>query len=324
MGIKTDLALEAREIYRKGSNREVPGVDVEVDDKYEGIKVTCVRVTNSVGSKIIGKPEGSYITIEAPGIRHYDGELHNQLSKVFAENLGSIAKDRIKGTTLVVGLGNWNVTPDALGPNVVKKLMITRHLKKYMPDDIEAGINPVCAISPGVLGITGIETAEIVQGVIDRVKPSSIIVIDALASRKIDRVATTIQIGDTGISPGSGIGNRRMEFSEASMGVPVYAVGIPTVVDGATMANDTIDIMIDEMADKSEKDSDFYRMLTSINKEEKYMMIKELLYPQVGDFVVTPKEIDSLIDNVSKIIADGINRTLHPDVDPEDMDRYLH
>lgn len=324
ISIRTDLALETREMYQKDNNREVPGVDVEKEEEEEGINITTVKILDEVGAKIMGKQIGTYITMEIPGMRHYDADFHDALSKSFAKQLSRLINLKKDSTAMVVGLGNWNVTPDALGPRVISKLMVTRHLKKYMPDQIEEGINPVCAISPGVLGITGIETAEIVQGAVSKVKPDIIIVIDALASRKFERVATTIQIGDTGLSPGSGVGNKRMSFTKESMGVPVIAIGIPTVVDGATMANDTIDLIIDSLVDQSKNNKELFKMINNINKDEKSLMIRELLDPYIGDLMVTPKEIDTLIDDAAKIIANGINISLHSGIGLEDINRYIH
>lgn len=324
ISIRTDLALETREMYQKDNNREVPGVDVQKEEEEDGINITTVKILDEVGAKIMGKQIGTYITMEIPGMRHYDADFHDALSKSFAKQLSRLINLKKDSTAMVVGLGNWNVTPDALGPRVISKLMVTRHLKKYMPDQIEEGINPVCAISPGVLGITGIETAEIVQGAVSKVKPDIIIVIDALASRKFERVATTIQIGDTGLSPGSGVGNKRMSFTKESMGVPVIAIGIPTVVDGATMANDTIDLIIDSLVDQSKNNKELFKMIDNINKDEKYLMIRELLDPYIGDLMVTPKEIDTLIDDAAKIIANGINISLHSGIGLEDINRYIH
>lgn len=322
--IRTDLAVEAREMYKKGSGREVPGVEVNVDNKTKGISTTTVKIVDNVGAKIMGKGIGTYITMEVPGLRQYDADFHDKLSKSFSKQLALLVKMEKDQSALIVGLGNWNVTPDALGPQVVSKLMITRHLKKYMPEQIDEGINPVCAISPGVLGITGIETAEIIQGIVSKVKPDKIIVIDALASRKMERVVTTIQLGDTGISPGSGVGNKRMELTQESLGVPVIAIGVPTVVDAATMANDTIDLMIDKLIQQSKDNKDFYNMLKGLDKNEKYSMIKEILNPYIGDLMVTPKEIDSLIDDMSKVIANGINISLHEAIGLKDVNRYVH
>lgn len=321
--IRTDLAVEARELYKKNSNREVPGVKVDVKKPYEDVSVTTVEIVDEIGSKIMGKEIGQYITIEVPGIKHYDAEAHDKLSEVLAKELEQMIKIKDGQTVLVAGLGNWNVTPDALGPRVVSKLLVTRHLKQLMPEHIDEGINPVCALAPGVLGLTGIETAEIIQGVIEKIKPDYVIAIDALASRKMERVATTIQIGNTGIGPGSGVGNKRMALNKESLGVPVIAIGVPTVVDAATMANDTIDMIIDELIKQSKDNKEFYEIIKKVDKNEKYIMIKEILNPYISDLMVTPKEIDGLIEDMAKVIANSINLALHPSLDKNDLNKYL-
>ena len=228
-----------------------------------------------------------------------------------------------KSTVLVVGLGNWNVTPDALGPKTLSQLMVTRHLLEYVPKEVDEGVRPVCAIAPGVLGITGIETGEIIRGIVDKIKPDVVIAIDALASRRMERVNTTIQIADTGISPGSGVGNKRMALSKETLGVPVIAVGVPTVVDAATMANDTIDKVIDSLINEAKEEKDFYNMLKNIDRGEKYQLIQEVLQPYVGNLIVTPKEIDDVVDRIAKVIANGLNIALHQGITLNDVNRYL-
>jgi GPR endopeptidase len=320
--IRTDLAVEAKEIYQK-QNNEIPGVEVE--ENVEGdVKVTYVKVINDVGERMMGKPKGTYITIDMPRFTHYDGDTMDDLSKILGKTLSTMVKIDDSMTALVVGLGNWNITPDALGPKVVSKIMVTRHLKQLIPDQIDEGIRPVCAIAPGVLGLTGMETGEIIKGVVEKVKPNLIVCIDALASRKMERVNSTIQIGNTGISPGSGVGNKRMEISEKTLGIPVIAIGVPTVVDAATMANDTIDMVLDEMIEQSQKGGEFYNMLKSIDKNEKQRMIQDILNPYVGNLMVTPKEVDLVIDSVSKVIANGINIALQPALDIEDINKFLN
>jgi spore protease len=267
---------------------------------------------------------GNYITLEVPGLRHNDQELYENTCKALARELASILKLRRNSTILIVGLGNWNVTPDSLGPKVVSSVMVTRHLLEYVPDQVDEGVRPVCAVAPGVLGITGIETGEIVKGIVEKVGPDVIVAIDALASRKMERVNTTIQIADTGISPGSGVGNKRMDISFETLGRPVISIGVPTVVDAATMANDAIDLVLDSMIQQSEKGSDFYNMLRRVDREEKYMMIQELLKPYVGDFIVTPKEIDEVVERVSKVIANGLNIALHQGITLQDVNRYVN
>jgi spore protease len=328
--IRTDLTLEAHELFKQQAMKEVmedrgepPGVEVEnAGDK--DIKITRVRVTSPTGEASIGKPMGNYITLEVPGLRDNDQELYENTCKALARELTSIVKIEEKSTVLVVGLGNWNVTPDALGPKVISSMMVTRHLLEYVPEEVDDGVRPVCAIAPGVLGITGIETGEIIKGIVDRVKPDLIIAIDALASRKMERISTTIQIADTGITPGSGVGNKRMEISKATLGIPVIAIGVPTVVDAATMANDTIDMVMDSLMKQAQQGTEFYKMLNGIDRNEKYQLIQEVLKPYIGNLIVTPKEIDDIIDRISKVVANGLNIALHKGITLKDVNRYVH
>jgi len=327
--IRTDLALEANELFKQSTDeaqrswKEPPGVEVE-NAGNEDIKITRVKVTSPTGESSIGKPMGNYITLEVPKLRENDQVLIENTSKEIAKELSRLINIGPKSTVLVVGLGNWNVTPDALGPKVVSSLMVTRHLLEYVPEQVDDGVRPVCAVAPGVLGITGIETGEIIKGIVEKIKPDLIIAIDALASRKTDRVSTTIQIADTGISPGSGVGNKRMELSKSTLGVTVIAIGVPTVVDAATMANDTIDMVMDNLIEQASKGTDFYNMLKNIDRNEKYELIREVLEPYLGNLIVTPKEIDDIIIKISKIIANGLNIALHEGIGLEDVNRYVH
>lgn len=321
--IRTDLAIESKEVYEKENKSKMQGVEVQ-EFKEGDIKITEVRVVDEVGEKIIGKPKGNYITIETPHFDHYDADMVDEISKVMAKYLSTLVDRKKELSTLVVGLGNWNVTPDALGPKVVSKLMVTRHLKELMPESIDEEIRPVSALAPGVLGLTGIETVEVIKGVVEKIKPDLVVCIDALASRKMERLNRTIQIGNTGIAPGSGVGNKRKELSEKSLGIPVIAIGVPTVVDAATMANDTIDLVIDEMISNSTNGSKFYDILKSIDRNEKQKLISQLLDPYVGNLMVTPKEVDMIIENVAKIVANGINIALQPALDLEDINRFLN
>ncbi len=327
--IRTDLTLEAHELLREKALREqetqkdIPGVEVE-NSGDERIKITRVRVTSHTGETAIGKPMGNYITLEIPGLRENDQQLYEDTCRALAKELSGILTLGEKTLTLVVGLGNWNVTPDALGPKVVSSMMVTRHLLEYLPDQVDDGVRPVCAVAPGVLGITGIETGEIIKGIVDRIHPDYIIAIDALASRKMERVNTTIQIADTGIAPGSGVGSKRMELSRDTLGVPVIAIGVPSVVVAATMANDTIDLVLDSMIDQAPQGSDFYNMMKGIDRDEKYQMIREVLEPYVGNLIVTPKEIDDVVRRISKVIANGLNIALHQGITLNDVDRYVN
>lgn len=323
INVRTDLAVEAREIYKNIYKKEADGVIVE-ENQRDDIKITTVDVKTEDGAIKIGKPMGKYITIDIPEFTHYDGEVMDEVASVLSDSLKDIIKVNVDKSVLVIGLGNWNVTPDALGPKVVEKIMITRHLHEIMPDSIDDSVRPVCALAPGVLGITGIETGEVIKSLVERVKPSMVICIDALASRRLERVNRTIQIGTTGISPGAGVGNKRMEINEKNLGVPVIAIGVPTVVDAATIVNDAMDLVLDEMISQSSSGGQFYTMLKSIDKNEKGYMIKSLLNPYVGDLMVTPKEVDVVIDSVSKIISNGLNMALQPNLDMEDINKFMN
>jgi len=329
-GVRTDLALEVHEKNREEQKRSGQvktspyGEGVEVtEDRNADIHVTRVRITSPEGEKSIGKPMGNYITLDIPRLKENDRDLYENTCRAVAYELRRLINLGDRDTVLVVGLGNWNITPDALGPKVASYLMVTRHLHEYLPEQVDDGVRPVCSIAPGVLGLTGIETSDIVKGVAERVKPSLVIAIDALASRKMNRLNTTIQIADTGISPGSGVGNKRAELSQKTMGVPVIAIGVPTVVDAATMANDTIELVIDSLMAQPGAGNDFYRMLKNLNENDKYSLIKEVLEPYGGNLVVTPKEMDEVIERVSKVVANGINLALHKNIGFDDIDRYL-
>lgn len=321
--VRTDLAIERRDIYESENKKTITGVRVE-DEDYDDVKVTTVHIENEEGEKNMGKPIGKYVTIEMPELTQYDGVIMDQVAHVLSGSLEKMIKLNDNSTTLVVGLGNIAVTPDALGPKVVKRLMITRHLKNLIPEDIDEDIRPVCAIAPGVLGTTGIETGEIIKSLVDKIKPDLVICIDALSSRSLKRVAKTIQVSNTGIAPGAGVGNNRMEINEKAIGVPVIAIGVPTVVNAATVANDAMDLVLDEMISESTEGKEFYSMLKGIDKNKKGDLIKSLLRPYMGDLMVTPKEVDEIIDFLSKIVANGINLALQPTMMIDEINSFLN
>jgi spore protease len=223
-------------------------------------------------------------------------------------------------TILVIGLGNWNATPDALGPRVIHNLLVTRPLYDNYPADAREGMRPVCALAPGVLGLTGIETAEIIKGTIDRVHPDLVIAIDALAARSTSRLASTIQISNTGIYPGSGLGKKRTGITKEDMGVPVIALGVPTVVNSVTIVSDTIDKI---MSNDSLANTEMNNRLRKINENQKKQVIHEILQPYLGDLVMAPKGIDRLIRDVAKVVAGGLNVSLHPDITEDNLSLYL-
>ncbi len=320
---RTDLAVEAHEMYTKSENiSKVEGVQTDTL-RTNGVTVTRVKITTPQASEVLKKPPGNYVTLEISDCLHNSRDNFDCVKKVLSDELKRMMpKDSPDSTILVVGLGNRHITADALGPKVVDGLLVTRHLFELMPDELENGISPVCALSPGVLGLTGIETGEIIRGVTDRVKPDVIIAIDALASRSISRVMTTIQLSDTGITPGAGIGNVRAGISEETLNVPVIAIGVPTVVDAATMANDTIDMVIDTIINQTKGDSKIYDALQSLDKSEKYHLIDEVLNRSFTNLVVTPKEVDEIIDDLAEIISDGINICVHSCINTKNAQRY--
>ncbi|ALP89548.1 MULTISPECIES: GPR endopeptidase [Clostridium] len=323
--VRTDLALEAKEIYQEKHRKEkdIDGIEV-INEIDNDIKVTTVKVKDENGARKIGKPKGNYVTIDIPEFTAYDGETMDRVSQVVSEILGRMINIDVEKTALVVGLGNWKVTPDALGPKVTEGIMVTRHLKTVMPEIMDDSVRPVCSIAPGVLGITGVETVEIIKGTVERVKPDVVICIDALAARRVERVNTTIQIGDTGISPGAGVGNNRKQINEDNLGVKVIAIGVPTVVDAVTIANDTIDMVVDSLMNNASSGNDFYKMLGSLDKNEKSSLIREVLSSKsLGEMIVTPKDIDLIINSLAKIISNGINMAVQPNMDMEDINKFM-
>lgn len=303
---RTDLALERRDIYKKINKlQEIDGIESTEEQINDNIKVSRVKITNSNGEKAIGKPIGNYITIDVKKLKLATEDDIQKTSETLTSELKKIIDIHTdkQGDILIVGLGNIYVTPDALGPKVINEIDVTRHIIKYLPQYVEEGTRPVSAISPGVLGTTGIETVEILKGIVDNVKPKLLIVIDALASRSIERISSTIQVSDTGIVPGAGVGNTRQEISQSSLGIPVVAIGIPTVVELATLVSDGIDIFIDRLQEKAESNE----FLNKLQQEDKYEEVKEALNVGEYNMIVTPKEIDDLIENMKDVVARGIN-----------------
>ena len=305
--IRTDLALEAAQLCDKAF--KIEGADIH-ERNVDGVLVTDVKINTEFAAERIGKPIGEYITIEARSIKDGDEEVCKKVEKILVKELIRLVEPKRGKKVLVVGLGNWNITPDALGPKVAGAVCVTRHLFEHKAIRNNANICSVSAVSPGVLGITGIETGEIIKGIVERSSPDIIIAIDALAARSMERVSTTIQISDTGIVPGSGIGNSRNGITREIMGVPVIAIGVPTVVDAATVANDSIQMLTEAVRSTSGEDSKIYEILKTFEGDNRYALIKEVLNPFVGNLIVTPKEVDEIIDNISAIIADGINTAL--------------
>lgn len=317
--VNVDMALEAHDIVRGQTGQEIQGVSMD-KQSFDNAQVTIIKILDASAEQTMGKPMGTYITIDAPEIRQNNKQIHNEIAEVMSKQLSSLIKIGPEASVLIVGLGNWNATPDALGPRVVNYTLVTRHLKKYAPQDLSGGLRSVSALAPGVLGITGIETAEIIKGVVEKSKPDLVIAVDALAAQSPERIATSIQLADTGISPGSGLGNQRMGIDQKSMGVPVIAIGVPTVVNAAVIAQSTLDQFLQQLA-SNPVCSPIMQSLNPITMEQ---IVKSVLNPYSTNLMVTPKEIDDLIRAIAKIVAGGISIALHPSVDPEEFHMYLH
>ena len=315
---RTDLALERRDIYQKMNNlKQIDGIESTEEQIDEKIKVSRVKITNQNGEKAIGKPVGNYITIDVKNLKlATDEDIQKTADTLTNElrNIIDIHTDK-QGDILIVGLGNIYVTPDSLGPKVINEIDVTRHIIKYLPQYVEEGTREVSAVSPGVLGTTGIETEEIVESVTKVVKPDVLIVIDSLASMSMNRLGTTIQLGNTGITPGAGIGNKRRALNKESLGVEVIAIGVPTVVDMATITNEAIDKLTDNLKNEAtnymnhgldkEKIEEIFSLF---DRDDRYNMIANALH--TDNYIVTPKEIDNVILKISEIIASGLNTAL--------------
>jgi len=299
--IRTDLAIEAHEMCskKKAEEENVEGVCVTNHDK-DGISVTVIEIKNKKGEKELGKAKGKYVTIEAPKIKFSDDALFDTC-QIIGEQIKSLYPITEDTKTLVVGLGNDMITPDALGPKVVSQLMVTNHIKTYMQELLDETFGTVCAIVPGVLGTTGIETTDIIKGVCDKINPELVICVDALATRSVNRISTTIQISDTGISPGSGVENKREKIDEKSIGAKVISIGVPTVVDAATIASDSIDAIL-------ENNDELAQMCEGIKRRD---IIKKALSGSEKNMMVTPKDIDLVVRRAAKVVAEGINLALH-------------
>lgn len=322
----TDLALEARELASRRLGDTIPGLHTDIEED-QGIRITSIRVETQEAGQSLGKLPGNYITIEVPGLRQQDSQLQDRVATKFAQVFESfLERSGIPKTAkvLIIGLGNWNVTPDSLGPLVVENTLVTRHYFELTPGQVSPGYRSVSAVAPGVLGITGIESSEIVLGIVEKSKPDLVVAIDALASKAMERVNTTIQIADTGIHPGSGIGNKRKGLTKDILGVPVIAVGVPTVVYASTIVNNCIDMMHRHFSNQTANTKQILGLLDALSEQERLELVREVLNPVGHDLLVTPKEIDQFIEDIANIIASGLNAALHEAVDTNNVAAYTH
>ena len=310
--VRTDIALEEKERF-ESDNVEISGVVLEEDyDETLEIRITRVKIETENGAKAMGKPAGVYLTLEAPNLAVPDEDYHREISEKLADHMEELLhENHLTGrdiSVLVVGLGNRQVTPDALGPYVADNLCVTRHIVreygKYAMGMERAQL--VSAIVPGVMGQTGMETLEIVKGVVTETKPDLVIAVDALAARNSRRLNRTIQIADTGIHPGSGVGNHRNGLTRETLGVPVIGIGVPTVVDAATIVSDTMENLIQAM-ETSETLKGVGEVLKMYNNAEKYELVKELISPHLNGMFVTPKDEDEMVKQISYTISESLN-----------------
>ncbi|MGI6007848.1 MAG: GPR endopeptidase [Ruminococcus sp.] len=290
--VRTDLAVENKEKFEK-DHVEIEGVVIR--EKYDGerdIRTTVVSIESDRGARVMEKPKGHYITIEAPNLTVPDEDFHREISRELSEHLRKIMKLDTEKKILVAGLGNMDITPDALGPGVVKNLTVNRHIvEEYGVDAMgENQVHMISTIIPGVMARTGMETLEILKGVVKETKPDMVVAVDALAARSTRRLNCTIQITDTGINPGSGVLNHRHKLNEESLGVPVIAVGVPTVVDAATIVHDALE-----------------HLLETLEEAEMEEFLEELITPHLHTMFVTPKDVDETLKNLSYTISEGLN-----------------
>lgn len=291
---RTDLALEARELWQEGAGglTALPGVEAR-DGYREGIPVNTVKILDGRGEKALGKPRGTYVTLTLEGLASREEGVFQRSVQAVAGELSPLLEEvPEKGLVLVAGLGNRAITPDAIGPKVHENVLITRHLVRQMPEHFGA-LRPVASVTAEVMGNTGVESGELVRAVCEKIRPACVVAVDALASRLLKRLCKTVQIADTGITPGSGVGNHRMGLTRDTLGVPVIALGVPTVVDGATLAADLLGV--DDLPDLGEG--------------------KELL--------VTPKDIDSQVNDLAKVIGYGLSMALQPGISLEELELLL-
>ena len=332
--VRTDLAVEERESF-PGDGGEISGVELrEWEEEKSGVKLTEVIIRDEHGARTMGKPKGTYITLDAPALLKKDEDFHKEVVEALAGQLRHLLQERgilrtcvscEKGgqqgergmkighvpSILVVGLGNPDATPDSLGPRVLDNLQVTRHLSlEYGREFCEKNGYPILSgITPGVMAQTGMETAEIIRGIVAETHPEAILVVDALAARSVRRLGVTIQLSDTGIHPGSGVGNHRNSLTEESLGIPVFALGVPTVVGAAAIVHDTVGAMV-EVLKREQGIGSYGEYVETMKPDEQYQLIREILEPEFGPMYVTPHNIDERVENLSFTISEAIHEAL--------------
>lgn len=307
MYYRTDLAYEANESLAQ----KVEGIKLKTHDYKHGEVVELV-IMDEAAEKAVGKKQGKYITYETKSLKSLNRDSRFEVINILAQAIKDVS-DLKRERVLVVGLGNRNITADALGPKTLDKIKVTRQFFKAYNKDYDEDYNELSILEPGVLGTTGIETINTIVGVVEKIKPTLLIIIDALASRKMRRLCAVVQITDAGIEPGSGIGNMQGSLNKETLGgVKVVAIGIPTVVDTATIVNDTIELMEESLKDKTDDVGQIMGVLSDLEYNEKHAFIKEILSPMYGESIVTPSGVDELIETLSEMLAESINKAVHP------------
>ncbi len=305
MQIRTDLAMESQAMS--------PSPEGVTSRRFQRgmLEEIYVKVESDEAAKTLEKDKGAYITLFHPLLSHTDTEERKEIIQSLAKVIRELTpKD---GDILVVGLGNRHMTADSLGSRVVEDLLITRHMKDVTEGELKNRLRGVCGVAPGVLGITGMETAEMIKGITEHVHPAAVIAIDALAARESSRIGTTIQVTDTGIRPGSGVGNHRVGLNRDSLGVPVIAVGVPMVVYAAVIARDALSLLLEDMEMKEEE-----------HQQAMDGMVDRITRQGLGELVVTPREVDELVGRVARLIADGLNLALQPELTLEEIQYLSH
>lgn len=314
---RTDLAYEAHEQLDKKITKKIDGILLD-SKKYDHGELVKLEIKDKKSEEIIGKKKGKYYTYETNTFKNLDSDVRKEIIKVISDSIKDLHNLENK-KILVIGLGNRKITADSLGPKVVDKVKITRHIFKAYKKDYDEDYCEVSSFIPGVMGITGIETIKSIKGVVDKIHPDLLIVIDSLASRKMKRLCSVIQLTDAGIEPGSGIGNMQGSINEETTGAKVIAIGIPTVIDTATIVSDSLDLMQKKLAESTNKSQEIIGLLSKLSKSEKHIFIKEVLSPLYNNTFVAPNEVDELLEISSDIISSAINIAVHPGITIDDI-----
>jgi len=313
---RTDLAVEARDMFWKKQSPPRGGV-ISEEEEIDSVHISRVAIVADEAAAELHKPKGRYITLEVPTAGQ-SGWLDEKLSgDILAQELQKMLPDG-NDLVLVVGLGNREITADSLGPKMLEHIVVTRHLRGIFTKKTAENMKHICAVEPGVLGVTGLETFEVIKGIVQQIQPGVVIAVDALAAASTARLNRTIQLADTGIHPGSGVDNKRFGLTRESLGVPVIAIGIPTVVHAATIALDLLQVLERHAAFAS-----YFKSLENLAVEEKNVLIRQLVPDYIGELVVSPKEADVLMEAMARVLGESINRAVYGDFDYHHLENYI-